>query len=84
MLADDTAWLATSTVLTALITTGGAVAVAVISKRQTRTEGKLDKVHEQLKTSNGKSVGDYVEAIATETVPKATIDNIPNVEDKHT
>lgn len=64
LIADDTTWLAFSTVLSAIITVGGSVAVAVITTRQNRTENKVNTIHEQLKTSNGSTVGELVEKVA--------------------
>lgn len=64
VLADDTVWIALSAIMQTVIVTGGAIAVAVISNRQKANKRTVDAVHEQLKTSNGKSVGTYVEEIA--------------------
>jgi hypothetical protein len=52
-------------ILTTLLTIGGTIAVAVITSRQNRQGKKIEEVHTSLQTSNGKSVGSYVEEIAS-------------------
>lgn len=64
-MANDTIWLAISTVLTAVITTGGAIAVAMITTRQRKTNDKVQAIHDQLQTSNGKTIANVVEDIAS-------------------
>ena len=56
--------VALGTIFSSIIAVGGGIAVAIISRKQSVQGRKIDDVHEQLKTSNGKSVGNYVEEIA--------------------
>ncbi len=60
----NTIWLALGTVLAALIAVGGSIGVAVISRRQAKQGTRIEEVHAQLKTSNGQSVGELVEAMS--------------------
>ena len=60
----NTILIAVSTVLSALITVAGAIATAILMSKQNKQTKRIDEVHEQLKTSNGKSIASYVEDIA--------------------
>lgn len=64
LIADDSTLIALSTILSAIITVGGSIAVTYITVRQGRTDRKVTEIHEQVKTSNGTSIGHLVEQVA--------------------
>lgn len=50
-------------VIASLITTTAAAIVSVVvAIRQTGTNARIDRVHEQVQTSNGRTIGDIIEA----------------------
>lgn len=60
----QTVWLVLGTIFAAVISAGGGIAVAVITRKQNVNEKKIDALHDAVKTSNGSTVGALVEQIA--------------------
>jgi hypothetical protein len=51
--------------LAAIVTAGGAIAVAIITTKQTKQGKQIEALHNQVKTSNGHTLGEMVETIAS-------------------
>lgn len=51
--------------MAALITTLGAVAVALITRSNRKTRRAVEDVHAEVRTNNGKRAGEYIEDVPT-------------------